>query len=178
MKSDENKINRPKNKTTGAVLGLRTAPVCGIRAGSRNSRRKRFKKKLRFCGVESLGKFLVLSGGVGVLAGLPVDVLEVAGAEHGVDLGVLVDVGQAPADIVVAGDGQRVVDHVGLGLCESLIAGVGVVHDGVGCVDQVGELFELVYQLLLVIGGLLRHQLDVGVVDGVVGVGGSPAPQS
>jgi hypothetical protein len=27
MKSDENKINRPKNKTTGAVLGLRTAPV-------------------------------------------------------------------------------------------------------------------------------------------------------
>ena len=88
MKSDENKINRPKNKTTGAVLGLRTAPVCGIRAGSRNSRRKRVKKKLRFCGVESLGKFLVLSGGVGVLAGLPVDVLEVAGAEHGVDLGV------------------------------------------------------------------------------------------
>ena len=102
MKNDENKINRPKNKTTGAVLGLRTAPVCGSRAGSRNSRRKRFKKKLRFCGVESLGKFLVLSGGVGVLAGLPVDVLEVAGAEHGVDLGVLVDVGQAPADIVVA----------------------------------------------------------------------------
>ena len=50
MKSDENKINRPKNKTTGAVLGLRTAPVCGIRAGSRNSRRKRFKKKLRFSG--------------------------------------------------------------------------------------------------------------------------------
>ena len=76
MKSDENKINRPKNKTTGAVLGLRTAPVCGSRAGSRNSRRKRVKKKLRFCGVESLGKFLVLSGGVGVLAGLPVDVLE------------------------------------------------------------------------------------------------------
>ena len=32
-------------------------------------------------------------------------------------------------------------------------------------------LFELVYQLLLVIGGILRHQLDVGVVDGVVGVG-------
>ena len=79
--------------------------------------------------------------------------------------------GQAPADIVVAGDGQRVVDHVGLGLCESLIAGVGVVHDGVGCVDQVGELFKLVYQLLLVIGGILRHQLDVGVVDGIVGVG-------
>ena len=40
-----------------------------------------------------------------------------------------------------------------------------------GCVDQVGELFKLVYQLLLVIGGILRHQLDVGVVDGIVGVG-------
>ena len=64
MKNDENKINRSKNKTTGAVLVLRTAPVCGIRAGSRNSRRKRLKKKLRFCGVESLGKLLVLSGGV------------------------------------------------------------------------------------------------------------------
>ena len=45
-----------------------------------------------------LGKLLVLDGGVGFLGSLPVDGLVVAAAVHGVDLAVLVGVGQGPCD--------------------------------------------------------------------------------
>ena len=60
----------------------------GYRPGTGDPGGEKVQKKLSFCRVECLGELLVLGRGVGVLAGLPVDVLVVAGAVHGVDLGV------------------------------------------------------------------------------------------
>ena len=120
--------------------------------------------------LECLGKLLVLDGGVGLFAGLPVDGLVVAAAVHGVDLAVLVGVGQGPCDVVVGGADQHILQHIGLSLGEGLVAGVGVVDDGAGGIDQIGVLLESIHQVLLVVGRSLSHPGDVGVVVCVVGV--------
>lgn len=60
-----------------------------------------------------------LIGGVNLVVGLPVHIaigLDAVGAVH---LGVGVDAGQFPSHFVAAGDGQRVLDEVGLSLGES-----------------------------------------------------------
>jgi len=45
MKGDENKTKRPKNKTTGAVLEVRTAPaVWDIGRGQEITAGKKFRK--------------------------------------------------------------------------------------------------------------------------------------
>ena len=51
--------------------------------------------------IECLGELLILDSGVGLFAGLPVDGLVVAAAVHGVDLAVLVGVGQGPCDVII-----------------------------------------------------------------------------
>ena len=79
--------------------------------------------------IKCLGELLVLHGGVGFLAGLPVDSLVVAGAVHGVDLAVLVGVGQAPGHVVDGGAGQVLFEEERLGLGKGGITGVVVVDD-------------------------------------------------
>ena len=72
--------------------------------------------------------------------------------------------GQGPCDVVVGGADQHVLQHIGLSLGEGLVAGVGVVDDGVGGIDQIGVLLESIHQILLVVGRSLSHPGDVGVV--------------
>ena len=72
--------------------------------------------------------------------------------------------GQGPCDVVVGGADQHVLQQIGLSLGEGLVAGVGVVDDGVGGIDQIGVLLESVHQVLLVVGRSLSHPGDVGVV--------------
>ena len=72
--------------------------------------------------------------------------------------------GQGPCDVVIGGADQHVLQQIGLSLGEGLVAGVGVVDDGVGGIDQIGVLLESVHQILLVVGRSLSHPGDVGVV--------------
>ena len=78
--------------------------------------------------------------------------------------------GQGPCDVVVGGADQHILQHIGLSLGEGLVAGVGVVDDGAGGIDQIGVLLESIHQVLLVVGRSLSHPGDVGVVVCVVGV--------
>ena len=116
-------------------------------------------------------KRIVLFGGVGFLAGLPVHSLVVAGTIHCVDLAVLVDVGQAPGDIVDGGENQVLVQEVSLGLGKCSVACISVVNDGTALVHQIGELLIGSHQLGLVAGGTIVHNAcDVGHVAAVVSV--------
>ena len=78
--------------------------------------------------------------------------------------------GQGPCDVVVGGADQHILQHIGLSLGEGLVAGVGVIDDGAGGIDQIGVLLESVHQVLLVVGRSLSHPGDVGVVVCVVGI--------
>ena len=59
--------------------------------------------------------------------------------------------GQAPEHLEQAGDAQGVVQHGSLSLGKGSVAGVGVGHDGLGLVDQIGELLITLQQVFLVI---------------------------
>ena len=72
--------------------------------------------------------------------------------------------GQGPCDVVVGGADQHILQHIGLSLGEGLVAGVSVIDDGVGGIDQIGVLLESVHQVFLVVGRSLSHPGDVGVV--------------
>ena len=103
--------------------------------------------------IVSLGKGLVLDGGVSLFAGLPVDGLVVARTIHGVDLAVLVGVGQAPGHVVDSGADQVLFEEERLGLGKGGITGVVVVDDLLALVDQIGELLKGSDHVFLVVGG-------------------------
>ena len=110
----------------------RAAGFCAVREKKNRTLQKRpvllfaigywfTRSGLRGC-IECGSKRIVLFGGVGLLAGLPVHSLVVAGTIHCVDLAVLVDVSQAPGDIVDGGEDQVLVQEVSLGLGKCSVA--------------------------------------------------------
>lgn len=124
---------------------------------------------LSCCKCLYLSSYTLFFAGIALGVGFPVLHLRVLNTVLAVHLAVVVNLGQTPADTIVAWDGQCVLDEECLCLCKCFVTLIHVVGDCVCCVYHLGE-FLVGIQQVFVCRGFFGKVVDIVVGDAVVSV--------